>query len=271
MPPSIIFLLVEGPHDAEFIARLLNHRGFEQRKKLSDIDPRFHKLFPRSYPQNESTPLTERHPVPTFYKNNGRWVVVFVGGGSKSAATLGAGLRSARLAGFDPDAIGIILDQDMEANPDVARNRFIAEFTKEKDLPAPLDFRLTPGSVTTGTPRLGLFVLPDNQHPGALEDLLLDCAEQNYCDLKSKAMGYRDDALNNSGLNAEDLEQFGTAGGQKDVSKRKKAWISAMGAILVPSAAIQNSIRINRWLDGPALELPRIKALRGFLDELTAF
>ena len=43
-----------------------------------------------------------------------------------------------------------------------------------------------------------------------------------------------------------------------------------MGAMLVPAAAIQNSIRKNRWLEGEALKLPRIKALQKFLDELTA-
>jgi hypothetical protein len=268
MAANTIFLLVEGPHDAEFMARLLNLRGFQQRKRLSDIEPRFHNMFPRVYPHTDSTLLTERHPVPAFYKSAGQWLVILVGGGSKSAVTLGAALRSARLAGFDPDAVGVILDQDLDATPEDARDRFTAEFTKVKDLPVPLDFTLTPGSVVSGAPRLGLYVLPDNQNTGTLEDLLLDCAEQNYSALKTKAMGYRDDALKDAGLNTDDLEQYGTTGGQKDVSKRKKAWVGAMGSILVPAAAIQNSIRLNRWLEGTALELGRVKALRKFLDDL---
>lgn len=268
MAANTIFLLVEGPHDAEFMARLLNLRGFKQRKRVSDIEPRFHKMFPRVYPQTDSTPLTDRHPVPAFYQNAGQWLVILVGGGSKSAVTLGAALRSGRLAGFAPDAVGVILDQDLDATPEEARDRFTAEFTKEKDLPSPLDFKLTPGSVVAGKPRLSLYVLPDNQNMGTVEDLLLDCADQNYSALKSKAMNYRDDALNNAGLNADDLEEYGTTGGQKNVSKRKKAWGSAMGAILVPSAAIQNSIRLNRWLEGTALDLGRVKALRKFLDDL---
>lgn len=268
MPANTIFVLVEGPHDAEFMARLLSLRGFEQRKKLSEIDSRFHKMFPRSYPQDDSTPLTERHPVPAFYQNAAQWLVILVGGGSRSAVTLGAALRSARLAGFDPDAIGVILDQDLEASPEAARDRFIVQFSKQKDLPVALEFRLPPGNVNSGAPRLGLFVLPDNHNAGAVEDLILDCAERNYFGLKSKAKDYRDAALSILGPNPADLEIYGPSGGEKDVSMRKKAWVSAMGAILVPAAAIQNSIRLNRWLEGPALDLGRIKALRRFLDEL---
>jgi len=32
MSGLLTFLLVEGPHDAEFMARLLRTRGFEQRR-----------------------------------------------------------------------------------------------------------------------------------------------------------------------------------------------------------------------------------------------
>ena len=270
MPANTIFLLVEGPHDAEFIARLLKQRGFGQRIKLSTIPPRFHDLFPAKYPATEETPLIERHPVPGFYQNNDQWLIMLVGGGSKSSITLAAALRSARIAEFTPDAIGVFVDQDQDATPEDARGRFIDEFNKEEDLPVTLNFKIQPGTVVQGQPRVGLFVLPDNQNTGALEDLLLDCGDENYKALKDKALSFRDDTLANAQLTADDLKEYGQPGGQKHISKQKKAWVSAMGAMLVPAAAIQNSIRKNRWLEGEALKLPRIKALQKFLDELTA-
>lgn len=270
MPANTTFLLVEGPHDAEFMARLLQLRGFQQRKRLNEVEPRFHKMFPRHYPQDDSTPLTDRHPVPLFYQSEGRWLVIVVGGGSKSAATLAAALRSARLAGFGPDAVGVILDQDLDATPVQARDRFAADFAKEKDLPVALELNLTPGTVVAGAPRLGLYVLPDNQNAGTLEDLLLECAEQSYPALKIQAKGYRDEALSNAELNTADREVYGLSGSKKEGSMLKKAWVSAMGAILVPAAAIQNSIRLNRWLEGTALDLGRIRALQRFLDDLIA-
>ncbi len=268
MPVNTIFLLVEGPHDAEFMARLLKQWGFEQRIRLSAIPPRFHDLFPANYPATEATPLIERHPVPGFYQNTHQWLVMLIGGGSKSAITLAAGLRSARIAEFTPDAIGVFVDQDQDATPEDARDRFIDEFNKEEDLPVTLNFKIQPGTVVQDQRRVGLFVLPDNHNTGALEDLLLECGEKNYKALRDKALTFRDDTLANAQLTADDLREYGQPARQKHISKQKKAWVSAMGAILVPAAAIQNSIRKNRWLEGDALKLPRIQAVQKFLHDL---
>lgn len=270
MPANITFLLVEGPHDAEFMARLLKLRGFKQRTTLSAIPAHFQKLFPTDFPATEVTPLIERHPVPGFYQNTHQWLVMLIGGGSKSAITLAAALRSARIAEFTPDAIGVFVDQDQDATPEDARDRFIDEFNKEEDLPVTLNFKIQPGTVVQDQPRVGLFVLPDNHNTGALEDLLLECGEINYKALRDKALTFRDDTLTNAKLTDDDLKEYGEPAGQKHISKQKKAWVSAMGAILVPAAAIQNSIRKNRWLEGAALNLPRIQAVQKFLDDLIA-
>jgi len=94
--------------------------------------------------------------------------------------------------------------------------------------------------------------------------------KRHYKELKDLALAFRDHALASGQLNAAEMEEYGLQDGQKYISKKKKAWVSAMGAILVPAAAIQNSIRKNRWLEGPALDLPRIKAVQKFLDDLIA-
>ena len=274
MPANITFLLVEGPHDAEFMARLLKLRGFEQRKTVSAIPDLYRKLIPKDYPDKDrkgkEAPLTEPHPVPRFYQYAERWLFILIGGGSKSAQTLAKALRTSRLAGFNVDAVGVILDQDLEAKPEAARDMFIAEFTKEHDLPFAADFNIKPGTLVEGPPRLGLFVLPDNNQTGALEDLLLECGEVQYKALKDLALSFRDEALGNAGLTAGDLADYGKEGGQKHISKKKKAWVSVMGAVLMPSAAIQNSIRENRWLEDTALTLSRVQAVQRFLDDLIA-
>lgn len=274
MPAKVTLLLVEGPHDAEFMARLLNLSGFEQRKTVSAIPELYRILIPKDYPakneKGKEVPLTDPHPVPRFYQNADSWLFILIGGGSKSAQTLAKALRASRIAGFGVDAIGVVLDQDLEATPEEARNKFVVEFTKEQDLPITLDFNIAPGTLVEGSPRLGLFVLPDNSQTGALEDLLLECGEVQYKELKDKALTFRDDALANSNLTAGDLKNYGPKGGLKEISKQKKAWVSAMGAVLMPSVAIQNSIRDNRWLEGRALDLPRIKELQRFIDDLIA-
>lgn len=274
MTANVTILLVEGPHDAEFMARLLTLRGFEQKKKVAAIPDRYQRLIPRDYPAKDENGkegcLGDPHPVPRFYQEGARWVFILIGGGSKSAHTLAKALRTSRLAGFKVDAIGVILDQDLDATSEEARDKFITEIGKEEDLPVVVDFGFAPGTVMQGEPRLGLFVLPDNSQTGALEDLLLECGEVQFKELKERARSFRDDALENSGLTAQDLKDYGEKGGLKEISKLKKAWVSAMGAVLMPSVAIQNCIRENRWLEGDALELPSVKKLRQFIDDLLA-
>jgi hypothetical protein len=274
MPANVTFLLVEGPHDAEFMARFLILRGFEQRKTVSAIPELYRKLIPKDYPAKDENgreaALTDPHPVARFYQNAERWLFILIGGGTKSSQTLAKAIRTSRLAGFTVDAMGVVLDQDLEATPEAARDKFLTEFAKEQDLPIAVDFNITPGTISSGSPRFGLFVLPDNNHTGALEDLLLECGEVQYKALKDKALSFRDDAIANAGLTVEDLRNYGTLNGLKYISKQKKAWVSAMGAILMPSVAIQNSIRDNRWLDGQAMNLPNIQAVQQFMDDLLA-
>lgn len=82
--------------------------------------------------------------------------------------------------------------------------------------------------------------LPDNNNTGALEDLLLECGDVNYKDLKDLAMKFRDDARAETALVEELRCEYGANGGQKHASKCKKTWVRAMGAVLVPVAVIQN-------------------------------
>lgn len=269
MTASLIFLLVEGRHDAEFMARLLKLRGFEIRDKLSAIPKHFHKLFPDCFPATDKTRLTQPHPVPGFYEAEGKWLVMLVGGGGESAPRLRNALRTANINGFPPDALGVVIDQDQYPTPEEARDAFVIECQRKEGLPGGIDLKTAPGTIVQGAPRTGLFVLPDNLHTGALEDVLLECGEKNYKLLKDRALAFRDEALTNCGLLEGDTASYGESGGQKDISKRKKAWVSAMGSILVPAAAIQNSIRDNRWVEGDALELASVKAIAAFLGALT--
>jgi hypothetical protein len=268
MTASLIFLLVEGRHDAEFMARLLKLRGFALRDRLSAIPDSFQKLFPARFPATDKTRLTIPHPVPGFFQADGKWLVMLIGGGGESAPRLRNALRTATMDGFPPDVLGVVIDQDQYSNPEEARDAFIVECQRKDGLPDKINLKITPGTVVQGTPRTGLFVLPDNHNTGALEDILLECGETNYKALKDRALAFRNEALSNCGLTAGDLDEYGESGGQKDISKRKKAWVSTMGSILVPAAAIQNSIRDNRWVEGEALDLPTVKAIAEFLDRL---
>lgn len=106
--------------------------------------------------------------------------------------------------------------------------------------------------------------MPDNQSQGTLEDLLLDAGGSAYPQLLQAAGEYAASASKSTELQKDDLDEFNKPAGLK------KATAAAMASILKPGKAIQVSIQDNRWLEPTSLNLPRIKALREFLDALIA-
>ena len=117
--------------------------------------------------------------------------------------------------------------------------------------------------MTGKQPALGVYILPDNQTPGTLEDILLAGAEVNYSQLRSTADQYLR-TIDQSRLSTEDMKEFNKPAG------RRKAHVGSIASILKPGRAIQNSIQDNRWLDGDAMQLEVVRAVSQFLIDLLA-
>lgn len=263
MGAKTLLLLVEGPHDQEFCARLLKPMGFgriQQHEILKERLPYWLPLVPGKWPQKGD--LLARHPVPVFFSKSDKQSVAIINavGLSKLATRLGIDLANLSIL---PDAIGIILDAD---DVGVPQKRHVELIKAIKVRPEPeaaeLTFPENPGIVATGHPRCGVFVMPDNAAVGTLEDLLIEVGSQAYPELKQAAADYVGCINAVEGLTADDLIEFSKPAGQK------KALVAAMSAVLKPGKAIQVSIQDNRWLEGPTLELPRIMKIQSFLNEL---
>ena len=270
MVPRLSFIAVEGQHDAAFIGRLLKDAGLRlvQRKEEEPnrpnglfLDPRLSRLVPPGFPHDND--LLARVPVPCFWQNEGHAVALHpANSDSKLAKSVVKAVRS-----IDPDvfeSIGIILDADNKGNPSERMLRLRAAVVDEvRRVKQPVGFEIpeSAGTVSGGSQRCGVFVMPDNNSPGTLEDLLLECAEQNYPDLKANASTYLS-AVDRSVLGGNDLDEIGAPAGEK------KAHVGVIASVLRPGKAIQNSISDNRWLEGNAKSQPRIAEIRRFLREL---
>lgn len=265
MAANTLLLLVEGPHDLEFCARLLKPHGYhriQQHSALKENYPFWLPLVPEKWPHKGD--MLARHPVPVFLANsNGQSVAIINASGlDKLAARLGIDLSN--LNGL-PDAIGIVLDADSNETPKDRHTGLLKAIAERPETEArQIAFADKPGVVSAGPPRCGIFVMPDNESQGTLEDLLLDAAASAYPQLLQAAESYTASASQNSALQSSDLEEFNKPAGSK------KATVAAMASILKPGKAIQVSIQDNRWLEPASLNLPRIKALQVFLDNLMA-
>ncbi|MBK1643243.1 hypothetical protein CKO25_00950 [Thiocapsa imhoffii] len=248
------YLVVEGPHDVEFVYRLLSPFGLKRVRFESDLDDTLRPLIPREYPPGGD--LQKRMPVPLFLISDSHAIAVHSAiGDTRLVETIEENL--ALLDRSTVTSIGLILDSDKQT---AASERYARIRDRMGKIGLLLDEK--PGALTLGAPRLGAFVLPDNAAAGTLEDLLLESAALVYPCLLDTARHHVDAEGKASCCLPEDLEDLAKPAG------RNKAIIGAMASILRPGKAVQVSIQDNRWLRDQALSVPRIKAVQDFLRNL---
>ncbi len=252
-------LLVEGHHDLEFVGKLLRTAfpGFVRVKIAEDLNPFWEVLTKLSFPQDGD--LTKRMEVPGFLQNDS--VSIAVVAANSVSSLVAAGKRTLlRLDTQVPDSIGVILDAD--SNDDLSTRFFrIKEQLQEESLFPPLPDELELGDVSTGSPRMGIFIMPNCIDVGTLEDLLLECSNSEYAHLKGQAEAFIGSIQENQ-FASDDLKEW-----RKPAGKRK-ATVSAMAAVLKPSKSIQVSIHDNRWISEASIQSQELQQLLGFLNDL---
>jgi hypothetical protein len=256
-----VYFAVEGPHDVEFVGRFLKLLGLKRVQHKPQLAPFWAPLLPTSWPSPlGSTDLLKRVPVPVFFQNQDVSVAIDSAIGDSQLLTSTLNTRSTvnQPGGAVLHAVGVVLDSDKEVS---AEERFT---TIAKGLAADkLPLASTPGQVIAGPPRLGIFVLPDNASAGTLEDLLIECAERQYPALLESARTHIGAVKPEvPPYTKSDLEDFLKPAG------RQKSIVGSISSVLRPGKAIQTSIQDNRWVDGEALELPRMKMFRAFVEAL---
>jgi len=220
----------------------------------ADLDPFLRPLIPKDYPPGGD--LQKRMPTPLFLQSGSHAVAIHSAEGDarlvETVEENGTRININSLTG-----VGILLDSDTDKTP-ADRYATIRDGLRTKNFAFPDDA----GLVSAATPRLGAFVLPDNQRRGTLEDILLECAGQVYPGLLSTAAAHVDGAFQDQSLSKDDRKELGKPAG------RNKAIVGSVASILRPGRAVQVSIQDNRWLRDATLTLPRVSAVQAFLVNL---
>lgn len=247
------YLVVEGPHDVEFACRLLKDRaGLSRVSKEEALDPRLKSLVPSKFPHGGD--LLKRVPVPVFLQNESLALAVHsAGGDSKIANCLIDTLTLLSPADFT--GIGAILDSDSSTGP-AQRHAELLRLMHT----APIKFPDRPGEVSDGTPRSGVYVLPDNTALGTVEDVLLECGEVVYPHHLQAARDFIAAALPH--CPQPQFRQLHLPAGTK------KALLSSVSTLLRPGKAVQVSIQEDLWLSAESLRLERPRQVLAFLERL---
>lgn len=251
------YIVVEGPQDIEFLIRVLKYYyNLKRVKLLSELDLFWKPLVPTTFPIDDD--LMKRVPVPIFLQNANLSIALHSANGiDRLANTI-----EESLALIPPSkifGIGIFLDADDIETPQERFNKLISKLSSQGLSPPSIL-----GEVMKGSPQCGIFIAPNNQDSGTLENILLKCAEVNYPDLLNLSETYVS-KINDSQLTKGDLKELNKPAG------KKKAIVSIISSILKPGKALQVSIQDNRWVDEKTIQLDSIKLVKKFLDEVTGF
>lgn len=260
-------LVVEGPHDAEFAARLLHVRAFKRISMLTDLlqqYPLWKNLVPTRFPHDDD--LLKRMPVPVFFGNSTHSIAVLSAGGDSRIPNA---VQDSLDVLEEPDpgdrvvGVGLLIDADMDKTKSaLMRFEKLKRLLDGKRLRFGLAFPASPGIVSHGMLRAGIFVLPDNNSAGTLEVLLLRCADDVYPEVKTAAQSYLQNAKQVKDLNEKDLKELNKPAGFD------KATVACIASVLKPGKAVQTSLQDNRWLDEPLTRLPDVAAVQRFLFDV---
>jgi len=250
---AVSYIAVEGQHDAALIGCLLSNGGFRLVKKRSIVDSAFERYSVLKLQDS----LVGRPPECHFWKRGEHSVGLHPVGGDSQLILAGATVEAQIIGPIS--AVGFFIDADLETPAN--RLRELARDILKMNVQPGFQLPGSAGQIHQGPPRCGVFVFPNNQDQGAIETILESCAEVAYPDLFEKSLTYLKNIDCNK-LTATERTRLATG------SNEKKARLSVIGSALRPTAAIQNTIREDRWICTETLDLDLVLKVRNFLREL---
>lgn len=252
--PRYCYILAEGPQDIEFLICLLKSYGLRRVRLLPDLDPFWTPLIPTTFPIDND--LMKRVPIPAFLQDTELSIALHSAIGiNRLAQTLEESLALIPVSQLF--GIGLFLDADDMQLPQLRFDTLISQLSALLNVALPSK----PGEITEGIPYFGVFITPNNNDSGTLEDILLACARLNYPNLFNLSQNYVS-SIDISQLTQTDLRELRKPAG------RNKAIVSSISSILKPGKTLQVSIQDNRWIDEQTMGLNDIQVVKVFLEKI---
>jgi len=250
-----VLIGVEGNHDQAFVSKvlysLLGYAKFDG--KESELNPLWRKFIPQYPPKNGR--LYQRLDMPTILFKNDLSLAIYAGEGSKLISNL-----NTKLSDIDTSelfAFAIIADADKKTPMEIAREYHDGFRETFPNFPTIVK---ESGNVIEGSPKLGLYILPDNSNQGVLDSLLCDCGDIVYPEYMRKARHY--------------IEQFSEEERKEKPLKwkpfdREKAIVATVTSVLKPGKTNQVTISDNDWISSITEQsIPELRNFTTFLRNL---
>ena len=252
--------IVEGVQDIAVLAKYFKLNGYQKIEEEKDVPPIWKKFIPNIFPHNGK--ILQRVPVPTFFKSDDKSIAVYSANGDANILnTINATLSV--LLDDELSAIGILCDADSKD----AKTRYdglmkVFEKNLENDLKHFIEDHSFCKISQNENCKFGVYVFPDNQSSGVLEDLLIEGAQYGYQEILHHADVYLQQVEKES-LSYIDFKSL-------TGSSRKKAIVGVIANVLKPGSSNQVSIERNNWLNEDLLleKGSYQNKFKNFLDEI---
>lgn len=267
-------LVVEGAHDAAFFGKLLGSRGFATVTNLTEVPDFWIHAIPTKYPVRRDLMLERVISYPEIHSRQGgedTFGVVVANGDGGLLEALRAILDVRDATEFA--TVSIVLDTDWQGTENDRFSAFIATTQGWNDAGVrdgrpgfPLTFPAGPGQINAGSPSVGIYLFPGIGAQGALEDILLSCAEHHFPVLHQQAQTLLDATLAAypAGSGGDPFKK------SRKVSGSAKARCGIIANALMPGSSLAVSIREARWLPADENALPIVASAAQFIDGLLA-
>lgn len=250
---SLSLILCEGAHDRGFLIGLAAVCGGWQvfDGSRDELPEAFDANYPE--PKLDSSGWPEFIPSPEYLRKDDRWLEVRpLGGIDKVLGKTGVRFVEARLR--DPlDGLGIVVDADdsrIESRVDSFRDRYKKILASAHDAVA--------GKVVDGSPRVGLWVAPNNEDAGSLLDTLITAGKTTRPKLILEAEKFVHAAARHAKMRPEKSRAKSIAGSAVQVD--------------MPGASLATALMAspNKWFTPDLAKIEPFSGLLEFIDTLTS-
>jgi hypothetical protein len=259
-------IVVEGGHDASFLGQLLKARGFGAARKLSLMPEDWKILFPKAFPMDgETLDRVMRFPE-IFTKADVAIGITTSGSDSRLISTLRSVIDAIGPASLAGIAVFIDIDKHDAATRFASIQKQITAMNSaaiDEGQPGyPIVVPQIAGVMEAGMPPIGVFLFPDNLRPGALEDILVECARVNHPAIAAAAITLVEDLDSSCPFDQVDLRALRAGMG------KGKATVGTIANLLRPGASVASSLAQTNWLTQPALQHALVGGADAFLGAL---
>lgn len=253
MNRKCVLIGVEGNHDQAFLSKVLRELlGFSKCEDQRNLDALWRKFIPVYPPKTGRLHL--RLDMPSILYTDTLSVAIYAGEGSRLVDNLKDKLADIDYLNF-LSAFAIVADADKQKPAEVAKKYYDELREYFSDFPSEIT---ETGAVTETTPKLGIYILPNNSDQGVLDTLLCACGEVAYPVYMERAKSYI------SQFSEEEVKQIGWKPFDKE-----KATVATIASILKPGKTNTASISDNAWVSTQTEQhILSLKNLTTFLREL---